>query len=61
MQRCDIITVKKYKKKTFIFVIKVLVKVEKRNINMMPNGENQEIKYIGNNIPQTQKQFNWET
>ena len=31
------------------------------NINVIPNGENEEITNIGNNIPQTQKQLNWET
>ena len=28
---------------------------------MIPNEENEEITNIGDNIPQTQKQLNWET
>ena len=44
-------------------MLKVLVKVEekKRKINVIPNGEKQEITNIGNNTPQTQKQLNWAT
>ena len=43
-------------------MIKVLVKVEKnRKINVIPNGENQEITNTNNTIPQTQKQVNWAT
>ena len=30
-------------------------------INVIPNGENQEITNIGNNIPETQKQLNLAT
>ena len=28
-------------------------------MNVIPNGENEEITNTGNNIPQTQKQLNW--
>ena len=40
-------------------MIKVLVKLEKnRKINVIPNGENQEITNIDNAIPQTQQKIN---
>ena len=62
MRRCDIITVKKLKDKFYICT-KSFSQSRKlnRKINMIPNGENQGITNIGNNIPDTQKQLNWAT
>ena len=44
-------------------MLKVLVKVENKigNVNIIPNGENQEIANMGNNIPEMQKHLNWAT